>query len=653
MSQREQPDRVCKRKKQGQVLCRGNSSGSVERSSDTSVPPSPLSCSDLAAVSSIPSESSSVASDISDITIVSPEGERSNSGENSSEPVQIRVAAILNNFQALGHNILGDLTDSDTTLEYPTMSDDERASERRSADHSASSINPEMRSMFREFFSEFNRSGLMSARPSSGPCESDMLRQIGSLSSHKDGMDIAKFIRKLEADLSDIGYPSGRWKQILLQKLQSKSASAIVAGIDRDCTSYDQLKEILIEALGCNLTALGAKLTTEFAQATKAMSPLETYVHLKSIVDSVDMMCHSKEELLLFMACATYRASRPVAQRALMDQREFTSVRDLNKFALSINTSESERPSHSGGRHFKYNASSSVECFKCHKRGHRFYECRSTVPNHESNSPPSNFSSRPQGIVCFTCHEPGHKSPDCPTRKSNESSDHRSDRNHGNNRAGVKKTRTFNTNWVSVENGAPHVMGFVNGTRCKIVPDTGAEISIVPGCLVYGDQLTGELVDVKGWDGRPVTLETAVVEFMFKSKMFSAKVAVAHTDSLCGCVLFSVPMETATAEQLLLDAASKSDVSGLGAGQLRDTRSIQPSTPVDAGSGGVVEEARSASSTPSINPEESLNVRVVTRSVTKKLASDNARNESVHVRESDPQPFHVGLQPLTFHMYLP
>jgi len=57
------------------------------------------------------------------------------------------------------------------------------------------------------------------------------------------------------------------------------------------------------------------------------------------------------------------------------------------------------------------------------------------------------------------------------------------------------------TYWVSVRNGAPHVFGFVNGTKRKIVPDTGAEISIVPGCLVYGDQLTGEQVDVKGWNG--------------------------------------------------------------------------------------------------------------------------------------------------------
>ncbi len=527
MSQREQPDRVCKRKTQVVVLnCGNSSSSSVEHSSDTSVPPSLLSCSSSPAVSSILSDSNSISSGISSLTIVSPEG------ENSRLVLSCRE------------------TDSDTTLVYPTMSDDERDPEHRSTSRSTSSINPEMRSMFREFFSEFTRSGLISARPNTGPCESDVLRQISALSPHKDGMDIAKFIKKLGADLSDIGCPRARWKQVLLQKLQSKAASAIVAGVDREYTSYDQLKEILIEALGCSLTALGAKVMTEFAQATKTMSPLEAYVHLKSVVNLVDMMCRTREELLLFVACATYRASRSVSQRVLMDQREFTSFRDLNKFALSINTSESERSSHSSGRYFKSNTSSPVECFKRHKLEHRFYECRSTVSNNVSvsNSAPGNFNGRPSGIVCFTCHEPGHKSPDCPTKKFNENSDHKSDRNTiSGNKAGVKKTRTYNNNWVSVKNGAPHVMGFVNGTRCKIVPDTGAEISIVPGCLVYGDQLIGDLVDVKGWDGRLVTLETAVVEFMFKGRIFNAKVAVAYTDSLCGCVLFSVPMEAATA----------------------------------------------------------------------------------------------------------
>ncbi len=249
----------------------------------------------------------------------------------------------------------------------------------------------------------------------------------------------------------------------------------------------------------------------------------------------------------------------------------------------------------------------------------------------------SSSSGRSSSIVCYTCHEPGHKSPECPYKKSNDSgSDSRS---VSSNKAGVRKGRTYNANWVSVRNSAPHVMGFVNGIKCKIVPDAVAEISIVPGCLVYSDQLTGEHIEVKGWDGRPVTLETAIVDFVFKGHSFTSRVAVSHKDSLCGAVLFSVPMETATAEHVLLDAASKSDVSGLGAGQLRGTHNIQPSFQEDACSGVVVEEAPATFSAPATTQEESDIVRVVTRSMSVKENEKEKHDNVVHVSESNPQPF--------------
>ncbi len=200
----------------------------------------------------------------------------------------------------------------------------------------------------------------------------------------------------------------------------------------------------------------------------------------------------------------------------------------------------------------------------------------------------------------------------------------------------MRNRKTYNTNWVSVQNGAPHVSGFVNGTQYKIVPDTGAEISIVPGCLVFDDQLTGEMVVVKGWDGRPVTLETAVVDFTFKGRTFASRVAVAPKDNLNGAVLFAVPMEADTAENLMLDAASKS-VSGLGVGQLRDTRSIQPSSQEDACSGSLVVEASAPSSTLAAIQDETKNVRVVTRSMSKSFRENELNENVVHECEAKPQ----------------
>ncbi len=57
----------------------------------------------------------------------------------------------------------------------------------------------------------------------------ELNRQITALALHKDGIDITKYIRKLEADLSDLGCPRTRFKTILLQKLQSKAGTSLAS----------------------------------------------------------------------------------------------------------------------------------------------------------------------------------------------------------------------------------------------------------------------------------------------------------------------------------------------------------------------------------------------------------------------------------------
>ncbi len=104
---------------------------------------------------------------------------------------------------------------------------------------------------------------------------------------HKDGEDIAKYICKLEADLRDIGV------------------------------------------------------------LPRSMSSLETFVYLKGLTDSISMVTDSKEDMLLFIACAVFCASRPLHQRGVMDSREVNSFKDLNKLALTLQTSNSDR-SHAG-----------------------------------------------------------------------------------------------------------------------------------------------------------------------------------------------------------------------------------------------------------------------------------------------------------------
>ena len=78
------------------------------------------------------------------------------------------------------------------------------------------------------------------------------------------------------------------------------------------------------------------------------------------------------------------------------------------------------------------------------------------------------------------------------------------------------------------------LQGAVNGTPCNIVPDTGANVSIVQGNLVFASQLLDE----------------------FEGKEYMQRVAVANKELVNECVLFAVPLAECQARQLFLGAVS-------------------------------------------------------------------------------------------------
>ncbi len=91
-------------------------------------------------------------------------------------------------------------------------------------------------------------------------------RKVQGIAHHRDGVDIAKYIAKLEVDLKDIGVCQHDFKAILFQKRSCKSTSQIVATIDRDDCTYDELKQTLIDSLGSGRTGLGTNLFPTFLQ---------------------------------------------------------------------------------------------------------------------------------------------------------------------------------------------------------------------------------------------------------------------------------------------------------------------------------------------------------------------------------------------------
>ncbi len=105
--------------------------------------------------------------------------------------------------------------------------------------------------------------------------------------------------------------------------------------------------------------------------------------------------------------------------------------------------------------------------------------------------------------------------------------------------------------------------GRVNGTECTIIPDTEVDITIVPGNLVFANQLLDDYELVRGMSGMPVKVQCAMVPIAFEGREYMLKVAVANWELLNESVLFTVPLAEETIRQLFLGGASEADTSGV------------------------------------------------------------------------------------------
>ncbi len=244
------------------------------------------------------------------------------------------------------------------------------------------------------------------------------------------------------------------------------------------------------------------------------------------------------------------------------------TFKDLNKLALSLNSDRS-----GGARGQWRGAGDQVKCFKCHRLGHKSFECRA--------------GRGESGVVCYSCHQPGHKAPECPNKSQGYQKEQV--KSEGYRKLGLKSGSKPNTNWVAVEENTPVVKGRVNDVECSIIPDTGAEVTVVPGCLVYEAQILPEKVQVRGATGGPVSLCTAEVMFELEGRSFSKVVAVAQEGMLNRKVLYAVPMDDSMAKQLLLGAAPLPEEQDSGVGHSGDTPDTQSSPEKNAASAGVVD----------------------------------------------------------------
>ena len=179
---------------------------------------------------------------------------------------------------------------------------------------------------------------------------------------------------------------------------------------------------------------------------------------------------------------------------------------------------------------------SPLVCFRCGKNGHKAVDCWQASGT--SQQRPPGGESAGNKVNCFTCGVEGHKSPQCPKNIRGEKG--------GAYGSQVGKAKPVMRVAIG-RTGRHQVEGAVNGTRTKILLDSGAEVTLVPEGLVKSNQLTGEKVAVRTfWASQRLMLPIAYVSFEVGEEEWTEVVGV-------------IPRQEGVKEEIIYSLDLKSD----------------------------------------------------------------------------------------------
>ena len=332
----------------------------------------------------------------------------------------------------------------------------------------------------------------------------DKGRRVDNVPAYRDGTEMSKYLRGFEADMRCIGVSKDNYKSILQSKLSPKVREKVVELIDDDHCTYDRLKCKLVESVGLSKRDLEIKLFEDFEADVRHMDREARWRHVKSLTDRAMMMFPEKYDLALFMAKGLYRVGLPASDQGVIDSRKITRFSDMSEVAATLKTTNTR--SKEFNRSAKREGYLVPKCYRCQGYGHKSYECRQRSDEGVTK------------IVCYNCNQPGHKSPDCPKNKNSVKDAKSSCSGASSSKYSSSKSseKTRNCDLVASYDVSRALDGKINGHDCKVVVDTGADISVVPSSLVNDSQLFPETIEINGVTvGKWATINTAATRFEF------------------------------------------------------------------------------------------------------------------------------------------
>ncbi len=368
-------------------------------------------------------------------------------------------------------------------------------------------------------------------------------RALNKISSFKDGGDIVHYIQLFELEMEKAEAEQNEYLKTFVSKLPPQTLDLCIDLVHSAESTYGDVKDRLLDKGGISRRELELKLFSTWRTDHHLSDRVKMVTILMDLLRKLLMKAETKAEIINMFAVAIYRTALTNVEFPLYDMRAPSTETELMETAMTLKAMQASRKDEDKFRHSKYKPG--FHCGKCGREGHRAWDCRQQK------------SYDRKEIVCYACKEKGHIAPECPNKYKPKEYEKKEER-----KGGEEKTRrvTKKANWLSIGKNNKKFPCEVNGRSSKYVPDSGAEITLVPEKLVDEKQYLSDVITIQGTTGIMIDVKTAKVKFNVRGEEFVEIVAVAPPSILCDTILFSIELDEEEATKLIKKTNSNQKV---------------------------------------------------------------------------------------------
>ncbi len=308
------------------------------------------------------------------------------------------------------------------------------------------------------------------------------MEKLRALGNYTEKVELLGYLGKFERIMTDCEISKDTWVERLFPRLPERLCARVESAREGD--DYEEVKRVLLKAMGETTLTYGYRMFDLTGESMKAKTAGEIMEVIERVSWGVIQGCESIKECAVAMATAITRNIIPPSGKVFLEGKKMSTMKELRdawetwmagrlkgNFYKPIGSlggrSGSEFRRTSNGDDFSTKSREGfgpITCFNCGEKGYRSVECKKP-----SGSSRTGYSSGFRPLTCFSCGKEGHKSTECPNGKVGSAV---------KKETGVRKVSKI---VVGEKRKVNIVWGKVNGTECKVLVDSGAEVGVVLG----------------------------------------------------------------------------------------------------------------------------------------------------------------------------